>query len=149
MIFPQGAVPSRLLVALAGVGLGVLLLCAPGCGGPARPAMDSFLAQVTNSTSEQVGADAQVVAKLFSGIAAKHGLVAEKPLPTDTVALYFPSPTGLNISLSALYMGGNSLSLSVVPVAMGKKDNAACRAVIAEVDTQLQQALGPRLLKAP
>lgn len=149
MIIPPGAVSSRWLAACVGAGLGVLLVCAPGCGGPARPAMDSYLAQVTNATPDQTAADAQVIAKLFAGLAAQRGLVAEKPLPTDNVALYFPATTGLNLSLSALNSGGNSITLSVVPVALGKKDNAACRAVMAEVEAQLKQAFGQRLVRAP
>ena len=75
--------------------------------------------------------------------------MAEKPLPQDAVALCFPGPTGLNLSLSALQMNERNIAISVIPVALGQKDNAACRASIAGVDAALRKNFAGRLLKAP
>ena len=136
----------NLLAALAT--LGAALMWLPGCG-PARPDVATYLATLTNATPEQAAADREFVAKLFAEQAARHGLTPEKKPPSDAVALYFPGPTGLNLSLSALQSDEHSLILAVVPVALGKKDNAACRAVIAAVNQALQQHADGRLVTTP
>jgi hypothetical protein len=127
----------------ASAGLFLLALLSSGCG-PGKPAVDAFIASVTNT----VPADGQFIAKLFAEQAGQHGLVVEKPLPATAVAMYSPGPTGLNLSLTAVTMD-NTLSIQVIPVLQGRKNNAACRAVIATVDKTLKQAFGARLLTAP
>ena len=57
--------------------------------------------------------------------------------------------TGLNLSLSVLATGGNGLTISIIPVNLGKRDNAACRAVIAAMDKSLKQTFGSRLKTNP
>lgn len=135
------------------VGLGALLAllfvaCAAGCG-PGKPAVDTYLASVTNASAEQDATDRQRIAQLFAEVAAQHGLVLEQHLPSDTVALYFPGPTGLNLSLSARSMGGNTIALSIIPVNLGRRDNGGCRSVIAALDKSFKQAFGARLQTAP
>jgi hypothetical protein len=139
---------ARLVSVLAGAALALLLACAPGCG-PGQPAVTTYLASVTNASPAQSVADGQRVAQLFADLASRHGLLPEKPLPSDAVALYFPGATGLNLSLSALTMGPNTIALSVIPVDMGRRDNNGCRTVIATVDKTLKQAFGARLLTSP
>jgi hypothetical protein len=116
--------------------LAVLAWWLPGCGGPARPEVATYLATVTLTTPEQAAEDRQYVLKLFAEQAARHGLVPENKPPSDALALYFPASTGLNLSLS-----------SVIPVNLGRQDKAGCRAVIAAVDKALQQKFGDRLKK--
>jgi hypothetical protein len=127
--------------------LAVLAWWLPGCGGPARPEVATYLATVTLTTPEQAAEDRQYVLKLFAEQAARHGLVPENKPPSDALALYFPAATGLNLSLSAVIMGDQSLNLSVIPVNLGRQDKAGCRAVIAAVDKALQQKFGDRLKK--
>ena len=139
---------SQLVIVFAGAALALLLACAPGCG-PSRPAVATYLVSVTNATPAQGTEDSQRIAQLFGELAAGHGLTLVQPLPSDTVALYFPSATGLNLSLSALYMGPNTIQISVIPVDLGRRDNTACRAVIAAADKKLKQTFGSRLLSSP
>ena len=120
-----------------------MLAMLSGCG-PGKPAVDSFIASVTNT----VPADGQFIAKLFAEQAVQHGLVVEKPLPATAVAMYSPGPTGLNLSLTAVTMD-NTISIQIIPVLQGRKNNAACRAVIAAVDQTLQKNFGTRLVKSP
>ena len=127
---------------LASVGVFMLAMLS-GCG-PGKPAVDSFIASVTNT----VPADGQFIAKLFAEQAVQHGLVVEKPLPATAVAMYSPGPTGLNLSLTAVTMD-NTISIQIIPVFQGRKNNAACRAVIAAVDQTLQKNFGTRLVKSP
>ena len=135
--------------AAVAAGLVVLLACVAGCGGSSRPAVATYLASVTNASPAQGAEDGQRIAHLFADLANRNGLVSEQPLPSDTVALYFPSATGLNLSLSALNMGGNSIAISVIPVQLGHKDNATCRTVIATLEKTFKQTFGPRLVTAP
>jgi hypothetical protein len=129
--------------------LALLIACSSGCGGPGRPAVDTYLASVTNASPAQGVEDGQRIAQLFAELAARNGLTGVQPLPSDTVALYFPSSTGLNLSLSAINPGSGTLSIAVIPVNMGRRDNSACRTVIATVDKTFKQAFGARLLTAP
>ena len=129
--------------------LALLLACASGCSGPSRPAVDTYLASVTNASPAQGVEDGQRIAQLFSELATRNGLTPVQPMPSDAVAIYFPSPTGLNLSLSAVNMGPNAISVSVIPVNMGRRDNAGCRTVIATVDKNFKQAFGARLLTSP
>lgn len=129
--------------------LALLIACAAGCSGPGRPAVDTYLASVTNASPAQGVEDGQRIAQLFAELASHNGLTPVQPLPSDTVALYFPSSTGLNLSLSAINPGSGTLSISVIPVNLGRRDNSACRAVIATVDKTFKQAFGARLLTAP
>ena len=136
---------SRIL----GAGLALLLACAAGCGEPGRPSVATYLANVTNASPAQGAEDRQHIAQLFAELAAHHGLVLEHPLPSDAVALYFPSPTGLNLSLSAITSGSGTIAISVIPVNLGRSDNSACRTVIATVDKTFKQTFGARLLTSP
>ena len=140
---------SGLGAAVAGVALALLLVAgAAGCG-PGKPAVDTYLASVTNASAEQNAADRQRIAQQFAEVAAQHGLVLEQHLPSDTVALYFPGPTGLNLSLSARNMNANTISLSAIPVNLGRRDNAGCRSVIATLDKSFKQAFGARMQTSP
>lgn len=130
--------------------IAVLLLAgAMGCGGPGKPAVDTYLANLTSASQTQGAADRKILTQLFSEVAGRYGLDAVQPLPTDAVALYFPCSTGLNLSLSVLATGGNGLTISIIPVNLGKRDNAACRAVIAAMDKSLKQTFGSRLKTNP
>jgi len=126
----------------------VLASILPGCA-PSKPAVDTYLVGVTNASPAQAAEDRQWVASLFADVAAQRGLVKESPFPPNAAALYFPGPTGLNLAISALTLDERTLAISIIPVMQGRKDNVACRAVIAEADKALQQAFGPRLRKNP
>jgi hypothetical protein len=139
--------PAR-IYRLASAAAAALTILLTGCG-PGRPAVDTYLASVTNASPAQADEDGQFIAKLFAEQAAQHGLVLEKRLAPNAIALYFPGPAGLNLSLSVLRPGERSIAIAIIPVALGRKDNSGCRAVIAAVDQTLQKNFGNRLVKAP
>jgi len=61
----------------------------------------------------------------------------------------FDAATGLNLSLSALNMGEHNIAISVIPVALGRKNSAGCQAVITTVDKAFKQNFGGRLIASP
>ena len=142
-----GAV-KRVMSATAAITGLVLLCCLPGCR-PSTPAVASYQASLTNGSPAQAEEDRERIVQVFAEVAGQRGLVKEPRFPAHEGTLYFPSPTGLNLSLSALKLDEHSLAISMIPVAQGKKDDAGCRAVIAAVDQALQKNFGTRLLKSP
>jgi hypothetical protein len=119
-----------------------------GCG-PGRPAVDTYQVSVT-FTSPAQGEEARLqIAQLFADIAGQRGLIKESKFPAHEGTLYFPGPTGLNLSLSALKLDEHTIAVSLIPVELGKKDNAGCRAVIATVDQALTKQFAARLVKSP
>ncbi len=134
---------GRLLVATAGLA-GLLA----GCG-PSRPAVATYQASVTNVSATQAEDDRHRIAQVFADLAGQRGLIREARFPASEGAVYFPGPTGLNLSLSVLKLDERALAISVIPVAQGRQDHAACRAVIAAVDQALQKTFSSRLVKSP
>ena len=134
------------------LGLGLVLLgltgLLPGCS-PGKPAVATYQAGVTNASPAQADQDRQQVAQLFADIAAPHGLVKDAHFPPGEGTLYFPCATGLNLSLSALKLDERTLAISIIPVVQGRKDNAACRAVIANAERALREKFAARLRSMP
>ena len=134
-------------VGVVSAGVALLLACVAGCG-PGKPAVGTYVANVKNVSPAQCVEDGQQIARLFAELAVHHGLTVVQPLPSDTVALYFPSSTGLNLSFSAINMGPHAIAVTVMPVNMGHRDNASCRKVIDTVDQKLQKIFTDRLQKS-
>jgi len=122
----------------------LLLGCAPG-----KPAVATYLAGVTNASPAQAEEDRQLVAQVFADVAGPRGLVKDAHFPPGEGTLYFPGATGLNLSLSALKLDERTLAISIIPVMQGRKDNAACQAVIAQVQQALRQKFAARLRQIP
>ena len=133
--------------------LGLLLLSLagllPGCSAGSKPGVNTYEAGVTNTSPAQAAEDRQQIARLFADVAGPHGLVQDAHFPANEGTLYFPSATGLNLSLSALKLDERTIAISIIPVMQGRKDDAGCRAVIATVDQTLRKNFGARFVKSP
>lgn len=136
------------LAKAAGLVLLALSGILPGCS-PGKPAVATYLAGVTNASPAQAEEDRQLVAQVFAEIAGPRGLVKDAHFPPGEGTLYFPSSTGLNLSLSALKLDERTLAISIIPVMQGRQDNAACRAVIASAEQALRQKFAARLRQTP
>ena len=119
-----------------------------GCG-PSQPAVATYQASVTNTSPQKAVEDRQRVAQLFAELAAPRGLVKEARFPASEGTVYFPGATGLNLSLSALKLDERTLAITLTPVMQGRKDDQACRAVMAAVAQELQKHFGARLVQSP
>jgi hypothetical protein len=136
------------LARATGLMLLVLAGALPGCS-PGKPAVATYQAGVTNASPAQAEEDRQQVASLFAEIAGPCGLVKNARFPANEGTLYFPGSNGLNLALSAIKLDERTLAISIIPVMQGRKDNAACRTVIATADQTLRKNFGARLVQSP